>query len=329
MNQDVKQEQQKTALRELSDWQLMRVRNALRAYHCYERREEDGKYFNWKDVREAIAVYTGYEIGGTSKSGPKHGAERLRQFVQGAEDKKGGWKYPVPKPDVLEAIVNFVTHEELDLLNEDELEEHIPGAQAALRLLEYFDDGSETARLTPPKKLQGVYNHYKSTIEGVVSTQLTLQRPNENGLIEVVELREYFSIQYCIVYKEWGEEKRRQFRSAHTVHSGWAILTPEDNLMFFLKNTDNRRNRHYYTLAAATSIWEEADSYDILALVEQEFPLDLDINFLNVEKWANSNLPDKVMMFYKHRTKEEGKSKSQKTQRENRKRPYNVVRLRE
>ena len=92
MNQDVKQEQQKTALRELSDWQLMRVRNALRAYHCYERREEDGKYFNWKDVREAIAVYTGYEIGGTSKSGPKHGAERLRQFVQGAEDKKGGWK---------------------------------------------------------------------------------------------------------------------------------------------------------------------------------------------------------------------------------------------
>lgn len=55
-----------------SDWQLNRLRDALRAYKQYER-SHDGAYFTWKDVREAIAADTGYEIG----SSPKNGASRL------------------------------------------------------------------------------------------------------------------------------------------------------------------------------------------------------------------------------------------------------------
>ena len=49
-------------MKELSEWQAVRVRDALRAYHRYER-GIDGEYFTWKDVREAIAEYTEVEIG--------------------------------------------------------------------------------------------------------------------------------------------------------------------------------------------------------------------------------------------------------------------------
>ena len=33
---------------QLSDWQLDRLRNALRAYHQFGRGPSDGQYFNWK-----------------------------------------------------------------------------------------------------------------------------------------------------------------------------------------------------------------------------------------------------------------------------------------
>ena len=37
-----------------SDWQLNRLRDALRAYHKFGRDPVDGRHFNWKDVSEAI-----------------------------------------------------------------------------------------------------------------------------------------------------------------------------------------------------------------------------------------------------------------------------------
>ena len=44
----------------------------------------------------------------------------------------------MPKPEALEAIVAFVTSEELDLLSKQELEEYVPGFQAPMRLQEFL-----------------------------------------------------------------------------------------------------------------------------------------------------------------------------------------------
>ena len=135
-----------------SDWQLNRLRDALRAYKVYERSHE-GEYFTWKDVREAIAADTGYEIG----TSPENGAERLRQFVEGVNSKDGGRKYPEPKDDALDAIVQFALDEDNHLLSNDELNEYAPARQAPLRLLEYLDQFSGAERHIPVDKLKGVF----------------------------------------------------------------------------------------------------------------------------------------------------------------------------
>lgn len=67
----------------LSDWQLNRLRDALGAYHDYERGIE-GDYFNWKDVSAAIEELTGVSI-------PQ---ERLRQFVEGVKLRTADANFP-------------------------------------------------------------------------------------------------------------------------------------------------------------------------------------------------------------------------------------------
>ena len=148
-------------MKELSEWQAARVRDALRAYHRYER-GIDGEYFTWKDVREAIAVYTEVEIGASAKNG----AERLRQFVEGIEDGKGTGKrkFPLPQPAAIEGIVAFVTDEELNLLTMEELHEYRPDFQAPLRLFGYLEHNFDADCLMTQSMLDGLINNMAALI---------------------------------------------------------------------------------------------------------------------------------------------------------------------
>ena len=100
---------------QLADWQLWKLRNALRFY-WEDGKREHGNSFNWKDVVEAIDLYTGTRIP----------YERLRVFVMGAKDSNGERKYSVPEAERLKAIFEFVTHPEPGLLTPEEM-----GRQAA------------------------------------------------------------------------------------------------------------------------------------------------------------------------------------------------------
>ncbi len=83
-----------------SDWQLNRLRDALRAYHDYGGRslKED---FNWNSVAEGIAV----EL---ERDDLPVAAERLRQFVEGNRSKDSSMrKFGTLKPESLEAVVKF------------------------------------------------------------------------------------------------------------------------------------------------------------------------------------------------------------------------------
>jgi hypothetical protein len=257
----------------LSDWQSARVRDALRAYHRYERGAE-GEFFTWKDVREAIAVYTDIEIGTSSKNG----AERLRQFVEGVTDKKNPdqIKYPVPQPSAIEAIVEFVTHEELNLLSEDELNEYVPDFQAHQRLLEYLYDGSETARMIPPENLQGAYKMSGERNAFYFVRELTLQRRTDQGLIQIIETEDrYSSRPEYNNFGEWDLSTRRKVHKSRERHGGWAILAPEDNLLFFLKNEENARNRYYITMAADVGLWSGAP-HNRLVVLQHDYPFELE-----------------------------------------------------
>jgi hypothetical protein len=111
-----------------SDWQLNRLRDALRAFHKFGRDAVDGRHFNWKDVSEAIFLSAEVEVP----------PERLRQFVEGVKTPAGGRRLLTMQDDRLDAIAKFATDEDYGLISEAELREHAPSWHAAQRLLEYL-----------------------------------------------------------------------------------------------------------------------------------------------------------------------------------------------
>jgi len=261
-----------------SNWQLNRLRDALRAYHQYESGADSGR-FTWVDVREAIAVYTSVEIGGTGKTGPKKGAERLRQFVEGIKHPQypGVKRFPVPQDESLAAIYNFVTNDTLKLLSKEELDEYEPNRQAPLRLLEYLDYSPDAERMIPMGKLEGTYVHFATHEDRHIHRVFEFSPPSDEGLVQVSEVEKYYdpdkvnipdhNNRFLIMSK--GAEDL-----SHVEYKGWGVLTPEDNLFLFLKNPRNGRNRYYFTLGTDLVHWDD-NPVKQLALLQHDFPVEM------------------------------------------------------
>jgi len=245
-----------------SDWQLGRIRNALRAYHRYER-SHDGVYFTWKDVQEAIDEYTDVKVP----------AERLRQFVEGFKDKEGNRKFPAPRDAKLTAIVEFITHEDIELLSGNELRDFSPERHAPLRLLEYLDQDFDKQRISPPDVLQGEFQYGNDNVHEACRFSLTLERADDSGLIQVTQTEEHFDRSHTLPLDKLGSKYRSNSPSSSIKYGGWAILTPEDSLFIFLKKERNGRNLYYFTMAIDQNIWTD-DSINKLILLRQDFPLD-------------------------------------------------------
>jgi hypothetical protein len=246
-----------------SDWQLTRLRNALRAYH-HHGRGSGGEFFNWKDVSEAIGLSTEVEVS----------PERLRQFVEGNRSKDGALrKFQSMQPESLEAIVKFVTEENLVL--PAELDEHAPSSHAAQRLLEYLDQSFDRVRLLPPVTFEGTYQARRADERSFVVWELTLQRPSAEGMMQVTKTEERYNAQFKDEYEGWTPEQRRDRRRSRTLYGGWAIFTPEDNVMVFLKEVDNGKNLYQFTLAADLSYAPES-AVERLVLLHHDYPIELE-----------------------------------------------------
>lgn len=282
-----------------SNWQLNRLRDALQAYHLYEHvndssyynpidiiededrrekhkekqkkaKEKIKRYFTWFDVREAIIEYTGVEVGKNQRG------EHIRKFVEGSGyTDEGRKKFPTMKDMWLDAIRDFVTHEDIDLLSMDEINESIPGYQAPMRLLDYLDQDFDGGRNIPVERLQGRYLAQLIDDDEFIVRELTLQRPSVKGLIQVIETENSFDKGMACQFEEMTLEDRRKMRASQIKHSGWAILTPEDNLLFFLKSESSYLNRYYFTLALDLLAWQDSPMTQIY-LLHHDFPLEIE-----------------------------------------------------
>ncbi len=252
-----------------SDWQLNRLRDALGAYHDYGR-GIDGEYFNWKDVSEAISLSTDVDIP----------SERLRQFVEGVRTPDGGRRYLTMQDDRIEAIVKFATDKEFGLISEAELQEHAPSWHAAMRLLEYLDQAFDTTRILPPATLEGTYRNAwyepsKGTLQDFVVREITLQRASDAGLIQLAMMEDSYDLLDGPQFEEWTPKQREEARNSRIVYGGWGILTPEDNLLLFLKNERNGRNCYFLTVATDLSHASQSPVHG-LALLRHDYPIESD-----------------------------------------------------
>jgi hypothetical protein len=246
-----------------SDWQLNRLRDALRAFHKFGRDPVDGRHFNWKDVSEAIFLSAALEVP----------PERLRQFVEGVKTPSGGRRLLTMQEDRLDAIAKFATDEDYGLISEAELREHTPTWHAAQRLLEYLKQDFDTERILPPSTLEGTYRNGRIDEDNYVVRELTLQRASDDGLIRLVQIEDSYEILDGMQFDDFSPEQREKVRDSRIVYGGWAILTPEDNLLMFLKKERSGHNCYYLTVAAENwhSLQQPAAA---LALLRHDYPIE-------------------------------------------------------
>lgn len=276
-----------------SDWQLSRIRHALRAYYRYSR-DSRGMYGGWADVAGAITAHTDVDIP----------TERLRQFVEGLNIKKTGERrFPVPRSKSLEAIAKFVTDEKLKLLSKSELKEFSPALQGPLRLLEYLGTESDTGQDAATRKLEGRFTHsvIDREIFAFVVRELIIQRSTEGGLLEVVETEEHYDFTRMSDIEKLSPFERDKICNKRGICRGWAILTPEDNLFFFLKHDVRSKNRYYFTVALNLWRWSESP-VTILGLLYHDFPIELEedstaVNILTVIKKTKEETANNVLLF--------------------------------
>jgi hypothetical protein len=262
-----------------SDWQILRIRRALRGFHKHHRfldediglaDASDGegethiswRDAKWEDVAAAIYEYTSVQIE----------FERIRQFVEGVPGKQGQRRYPVPKPETLAAMVHFLTHEDIDLLSKNELAEYVPSLQAPLRLLEFLDEQPGAERMLPPAEVKGIYQTRFLDGEYIVIRELALLKPSEDGMLEIAEIDEFYERDGAFPEVEdtfYGLEAKLDRR---TFSKGWGVITPEDNMLFFLKNQENGRNRYYFSLALGEQLWSEG-VLEELVLYDHSYPV--------------------------------------------------------
>lgn len=248
-----------------SDWQLTRLRDALRAYHQFGRDAVDGRHYNWKDVSEAINLSTEVEVP----------PERLRQFVEGVKTPDGGRKFLTMQDDRLEAIVKFATDEDNGLISEAELREHAPSWHAAQRLLEYLRQEFDTERILPPATLEGTYRSWRFEPDDFVVRDVTLQRTSDDGLIRLVQTEDSYDLLSGAAFEDLSPEQREKARTSRVTYGGWAILTPEDNLLMFLKNERNGRNCYYLTVASEL-LHSSQNPVGGFALLRHDYPLEME-----------------------------------------------------
>ena len=225
--------------RTLSDWQLSRVRNALRAYHRYERDPKIAITPGWMCARRLPTIPASI-----SAPVPRTARSACGSLWKGskASRRTRGGSIPVPKTEALEGIIGFLTHEDLKLLSEDELAEYMPAYQAPLRLIEYFVQDCDMAMSFDVTRLQGVLHAIRPDRDGYSVRTITLQRGMSEGMLQTVETREHYLTEPRQQAMAVSGGPEYEPVSSSVQYGGWAVITPEDSLILFLKHSANGRN---------------------------------------------------------------------------------------
>jgi len=214
---------------DLSDWSEQQTRLVKTALRDYQSRTVEGRRkLSWAGVQADIKDITGVDMGGK---------DTLRQFVEGGRN--------APVAERRAAIVSFLTHPDVDAMTLDEFRAPGDPVHAPKRLLEYLGLGLDEPLASPLRSLCGAYesqwehNFRRHTI------RLTLREHADERILNVTEVHEKAKVPA-------GKDALQNCKES----TGWCAFTPEDNILFFLKEAQYGSN-HYYHLVSDVDIWTD------------------------------------------------------------------------
>ena len=295
-----------------SEWQINRIRESLKAFYTYSEKHysndddiEKVEKNSWESVSLAIQEEMGEKISG----------ERLRAFVEGekrvegknkkAKKSKAGNRsvraWPVPRK--IGIIVEFLKQDYLGLLSDDELRDKSPAVHAPLRLMEYMNSEYKSIEHKSCSALSGVFNSLKLDGDEIEYSELRIIPKDVHGLLQVSEITSYFDRQHAEIFSEWDEHDREMHVYAKKHASGWAVLTPEESIMVFMKDKKSGGNTYFYTWGSDKNITGDSEA-NTICLLRLGAPIALPQSFSDVPslvKRIHHDTYEDVSLFYRNK----------------------------
>lgn len=251
-----------------SPWQLTVLRDALDGYRMFKPDERTGTPpLSWNTLTNKITAATGVEFG----------KDDIRQFVEGK--KRGHGAFRTPNPKRLNAIYQFAIDPLYNLLSVNDFKRLEDFDRNAPFHLCHFLRTIDTPDLIElPQSLAGRYANTRNSDNGhVVYTSLSLHS-GAHGAMIVHQVEFHFDYenldQYPIKFQSDGKASFKRKADPIKHFHGWAVLTPEDNILFFMKEADVFRN-HYFKLIVEEPIWS-CDQLVDFRLARFSWPYEVD-----------------------------------------------------
>lgn len=97
---------------------------------------------------------------------------------------------------------------------------------------------------------------------------------NDKYLVHLTETAELFLSSVVTDPMAWSSYERKQYFETRLESRGWGILTPEDNLLGFLKRRvyGKYRDNQYYATMGVTPGFTDGATIEHLALLAYDYP---------------------------------------------------------
>ena len=261
------------------------IRARLLAY--YDLRRARSRKISWGAICDEIFDETGVQIA----------IEDVRQFVKRFVQKDRN-RSRGPNDEELEAIVSFLKRPRINLLSDKELNEPEIPYRFAEFLLDFLAHPEHNQQF-PPKALGGRYLALLKSSDGSIHkrVELTLRVHKEDHVIRVTESSEAWS---SVIDGDLNNDERSPAKpelDATYRAKGWAVITPEDSLLIFLKNERYGHNHYYLTIALYPGIWSET-SVCQLALLRHQYPVPDDSASKSLEALMQDTEGDTVLLHF-------------------------------
>ena len=247
------------------DWQLQKIRDTILAFQSLNVDSKGDKY-SWSSLAEDIEEVTGVKI-------PK---ERLRKFVMGEPCRKSDktplktYHYPSLNAERLEAVIAFLTNEGSDsyMFSRKDLEIKPSGLSAILQFAEHLNRNRHSTRMTNASNLSGNFIADQNPTDISTATTLRLRKANHNGLVPLILLKEYAD---GIEISESSDQSEK-INHSFDRYEGWAVITPEEAIIFLSKNSENNENLIYVTLGIdkASYLSQPVNAFVLLEIDQPE-----------------------------------------------------------
>jgi hypothetical protein len=242
-----------------TDRQIELIRGRLETHFDVESRGP--RKVTWAGICDAISDLTNVQMDD----------EVPRQFVRRVK-RRGVPR--IPSNENLAAIISFLKH--IDMISDKELEEpEIPFLLIRL-LLEYLRPDEHSEILRPPFWLAGVFNsvHPSEDKSNRIGVELTLRTDHNDHVIRVAEKLESHAYPAEGTHTE-ASSNIVPILESRRLSEGWGVLTPEDNVVIFMKQKPYAHNHFYTTIALNPGLWSETSARQ-LVLLRHEYPIEPD-----------------------------------------------------